>query len=115
MCIRDRCIIDEICDIVPAVKPQIAMYERYGIEGMKAYAKTCEYAKAKGLIVIGDIKRSDIASTAEAYADGHIGRVKIGPNEYPSFAQDMITPVSYTHLFQPFPVNIFESPYNPYN
>ena len=87
----NKCIIDEICDIVPAVKPQIAMYERYGIEGMKAYAKTCEYAKAKGLIVIGDIKRSDIASTAEAYADGHIGRVKIGPNEYPSFAQDMIT------------------------
>ena len=84
----NKCIIDEICDIVPAVKPQIAMYERYGIEGMKAYAKTCEYAKAKGLIVIGDIKRSDIASTAEAYADGHIGRVKIGPNEYPSFAQD---------------------------
>ena len=87
----NKYIIDEICDIVPAVKPQIAMYERYGIEGMKAYAKTCEYAKAKGLIVIGDIKRSDIASTAEAYADGHIGRVKIGPNEYPSFAQDMIT------------------------
>ena len=61
----NKCIIDEICDIVPA--------------------------KAKGLNVIVDIKRSDIASTAEAYADGHIGRVKIGPNEYPSFAQDMIT------------------------
>jgi orotidine-5'-phosphate decarboxylase len=84
-------IIDEVCDIVPAVKPQIAMYERYGIDGMKAYAKTCEYAKAKGLIVIGDIKRSDIASTAEAYADGHIGTVKIGEMEYPSFAQDFIT------------------------
>lgn len=87
----NKFIIDEVWDVVPAVKPQIAMYERYGIEGMKAYAKTCEYAKSKGLIVIGDIKRSDIASTAEAYADGHIGTVKIGENEYPSFAQDFIT------------------------
>lgn len=84
-------IIDAVFDIVPAVKPQIAMYERYGIEGLKAYAKTCEYAKSKGLIVIGDIKRSDIASTAEAYSDGHIGKVTIGENQFDSFAQDYIT------------------------
>ncbi len=84
-------IIDAVFDIVPAVKPQIAMYERYGIEGLKAYDKTCRYAKSKGLIVIGDIKRSDIASTAEAYSDGHIGRVNIEGMEYEGFAQDFIT------------------------
>lgn len=88
-------IIDRICDIVPAVKPQIAMYERYGIEGLKAYAKTCEYAQSKGLIVIGDIKRSDIASTAEAYSDGHIGRVTIGENQFEGFKQDYITINAY--------------------
>lgn len=84
-------IIDAIYDIVPAVKPQIAMYERYGIEGLKCYVKTIEYAKEKGLIIIGDIKRSDIASTAEAYSDGHIGKVTIGENEYEGFKQDFIT------------------------
>lgn len=84
-------IIDAVYDIVPAVKPQIAMYERYGIEGLKTYAKTCQYAKSKGLIVIGDIKRSDIASTAEAYSDGHIGKVDINGTAYDSFAQDFIT------------------------
>lgn len=84
-------IIDEIYDLVPAVKPQIAMYERYGIDGLKAYVKTCEYAKRKGLIVIGDIKRSDIASTAEAYSDGHIGKVTVGENSFMPFNQDFIT------------------------
>ncbi|MBQ7266252.1 MAG: orotidine-5'-phosphate decarboxylase [Firmicutes bacterium] len=87
----NKYIIDEIYDIVPAVKPQIAMYERYGTEGLKAYEKTCIYAKEKGLIVIGDIKRSDITSTAEAYSDGHIGKVTIGENEYSGFEQDFIT------------------------
>lgn len=61
-------IIDAVADLVPAVKPQIAMYEKYGIEGLSAYIKTIVYAKQKGLLVIGDIKRGDIASTAEAYA-----------------------------------------------
>ena len=87
----NKYIIDEICDIVPAVKPQIAMYERYSIEGLKAYDKTCKYAAKKGLIVIGDIKRSDIASTAAAYCDGHIGKVKIGECEYSGFTHDFIT------------------------
>ncbi len=64
----NKAIIDEITDIVPAVKPQIAMYEQYGLEGLRAYMETISYAKAKGLLVIGDIKRGDIASTAEAYA-----------------------------------------------
>lgn len=84
-------IIDAVFDIVPAVKPQIAMYERYGIEGLKAYEKTVEYAKMKGLIVIGDIKRSDIASTAEAYSDGHIGRADINGEASEGFKHDFIT------------------------
>ncbi|MDE6357953.1 MAG: orotidine-5'-phosphate decarboxylase, partial [Eubacteriales bacterium] len=80
-----------IYDLIPAIKPQIAMYERYGIDGMKAYLKTIEYAKEKGLIIIGDIKRSDIASTAEAYSDGHIGRVEIMEKSFDVFKQDFIT------------------------
>ena len=59
-------LIDAIHDLVPAVKPQIAMYEQFGIEGMIAFQKTCAYAKSKGLVVIGDIKRGDIGSTSEA-------------------------------------------------
>jgi len=68
-------IIDQVYDLVPAVKPQIAMYERYGVEGLKAYVQTAEYAQSRGLIVIGDIKRNDIGSTAEGYAahiDGNL-------------------------------------------
>lgn len=89
--IFNKSIIDEICDLVPAVKPQIAMYEQFGADGIKAYIDTIEYAKQKGMIVIGDIKRSDIASTAEAYSDGHIGRVKVEENEYEVYKSDFIT------------------------
>ena len=64
-------IVDAIYDLVPAVKPQVAMYEQFGIPGMVAFKKTVDYCKEKGLIVIGDIKRGDIAKTAEMYAMGH--------------------------------------------
>jgi len=84
-------IIDEIYDIVPAVKPQIAMYEQYGYQGIEAYIKTIDYAKQKGLMVIGDIKRSDIASTAEAYANGHIGEIEIEGSRHTVFNHDAIT------------------------
>lgn len=87
----NRQIIDNIYDIVPSVKPQIAMYERYGPEGIECYIRTTEYAKDKGLIVIGDIKRGDITSTAEAYAEGHIGKVKIEEESYQIYNQDAIT------------------------
>jgi len=83
-------IIDAVWDIVPAVKPQIAMYEKYGLEGLDAYLKTIEYAKSKGLIVIGDIKRGDIASTAEAYA-AHIAGVDIGGQRFDPWQEDWIT------------------------
>lgn len=84
-------IIDAIYDLVPAVKPQIAMYEQFGIEGMKVYMKTLEYAKKKGLIIIGDVKRGDIGSTSTAYATGHLGKVTIGGKDYRGFDEDFIT------------------------
>lgn len=66
-------IIDSVYDIVPAVKPQIAFYEQYGTAGFECYMKTCEYAKQKGLLVVGDVKRGDIGSTAEGYSDFYLG------------------------------------------
>ena len=84
-------IIDEIYDIVPAVKPQIAMYEQFGAAGIQAYIETISYAKEKGLIVIGDIKRGDIASTAEDYSNGHIGQVNVFGESMPVFNEDFIT------------------------
>lgn len=84
-------IIDATYDLIPAVKPQIAMYEQFGIEGLKAFAKTCEYCKSKGLVVIGDIKRGDIGSTSTAYAVGHIGKVQVGSNTFSGFSEDFVT------------------------
>ncbi|QXM06659.1 orotidine-5'-phosphate decarboxylase [Crassaminicella indica] len=84
-------IIDYVYDIVPAVKPQIAFYEQYGLEGLKAYIETCKYAKEKGLVVIGDIKRGDIGSTSEAYSNAHLGNVNIEGVIHETFAVDSIT------------------------
>ncbi|MBO5094143.1 MAG: orotidine-5'-phosphate decarboxylase [Lachnospiraceae bacterium] len=84
-------IVDAVCDLVPAVKPQIAMYEQFGIEGLLAFEKTVRYCKEKGLVVIGDIKRGDIGSTSEAYAVGHLGRVQVGSKEYYGFDEDFAT------------------------
>lgn len=84
-------IIDNICDLIPAVKPQIAMYEQFGIEGLIVFKRTVDYCKEKGLIVIGDVKRGDIGSTSEAYAIGHLGRVEVGSNLYSGFDEDFIT------------------------
>ena len=84
-------IIDQICDIVPTVKPQIAMYEQFGPVGIDAYLQTVSYAKQKGLIVIGDIKRSDITSTAQAYSNMHIGRVDIDGEVVEIAQTDFIT------------------------
>ena len=84
-------IIDATYDLIPAVKPQIAMYEQFGIEGLIAFEKTCEYAKSKGLVVIGDIKRGDIGSTSTAYAVGHLGQVQVGSKRYSGFSEDFVT------------------------
>jgi len=71
-------LIDALCDIVPAVKPQAAYYENLGWQGMEMLERTIRYAKEKGLFVIADIKRGDIGSTAEAYSDGWLGNTKVG-------------------------------------
>jgi len=83
-------IVDATCDLIPAVKPQIAMYEQFGIPGLIAY-KTVEYCKAKDLVVIGDIKRGDIGSTSAAYAVGHLGQVQVGSKKYAGFDEDFAT------------------------
>ncbi len=84
-------IVDAIYDLVPAVKPQIAMYEQFGIPGLVAFKKTVDYCKEKGLVVIGDIKRGDIGSTSEAYAVGHLGKVQVGANAFYGFDEDFVT------------------------
>lgn len=84
-------IVDAIYDLVPAVKPQVAMYEQFGIPGLVAFKKTVDYCKSKGLIVIGDIKRGDIGSTSEAYAVGHLGKVSVGDNSFYGFDEDFVT------------------------
>ena len=84
-------IVDKTYDLIPAVKPQIAMYEQFGIPGLQAFKKTVDYCKEKGLVVIGDIKRGDIGSTSAAYAVGHLGRVQVGSKSYVPFDEDFAT------------------------
>ena len=84
-------IVDHTYDLIPAVKPQIAMYEQFGIPGLIAFHKTVSYCKSKDLVVIGDIKRGDIGSTSTAYAVGHLGKVKIGSHSYYGFDEDFVT------------------------
>ena len=84
-------IVDATYDLIPAVKPQIAMYEQFGIPGLVAYKKTVDYCKAKDLVVIGDIKRGDIGSTSAAYAVGHLGHVQVGSKKYAGFDEDFAT------------------------
>ncbi len=87
----NRGIIDAIYDLVPAVKPQVAFYEQYGIEGMIAYKDACEYAKSKGLIVVADVKRGDIGSTSKAYSNAHLGKVNINGEMISAFEADFAT------------------------
>lgn len=87
----NKAIIDTTYDLIPAVKPQIAMYEQFGIEGLKAFQKTVDYAKSKDLVVIADVKRGDIGSTSAAYAVGHLGKVTVGSKQYTGFDVDFVT------------------------
>lgn len=84
-------IVDATYDLIPAVKPQVAMYEQFGIEGVKAFKRTVDYCHEKGLVVIGDVKRGDIGSTSEAYAVGHLGKVKVGSQQFAGFDEDFAT------------------------
>ncbi len=87
----NKAIIDAIYDLVPAVKPQIAMYEQFGTPGLGVYKKTVDYCHEKGLLVIGDAKRGDIGSTSAAYAAAHIGKVKVGSQYLSAFDTDFVT------------------------
>lgn len=87
----NKAIVDTIYDLIPAVKPQIAMYEQFGVEGVIVFKKTVDYCKEKGLVVIGDVKRGDIGSTSEAYAVGHLGKVQVGSQTYAGFDEDFAT------------------------
>ena len=100
----NKTIIDAIYDIIPAIKPQIAFYEMYGISGMQAFKETCEYAKQKGMFVIADIKRGDIGSTAQGYSNAYIGKTKIEENEQSLYDIDFVTvnPYMGTDCVKPF-------------
>ena len=87
----NKAIVDATFDLIPAVKPQIAMYEQFGIPGLITFKKTVDYCQEKGLVVIGDIKRGDIGSTSAAYATGHIGKVQVGSQEYTPMGEDFVT------------------------
>lgn len=87
----NKAIVDAVYDLIPAVKPQVAMYEQFGLEGMKAFKRTVDYCHEKGLVVIGDVKRGDIGSTSEAYAVGHLGKVQVGSQSFYGFDEDFAT------------------------
>lgn len=100
----NKAIVDAVHDLIPAVKPQIAMYEQFGIEGLKAFQKTVDYCRKKDLVVIGDVKRGDIGSTSAAYAVGHLGKVQVGSKTYSAFNEDFATVNPYlgTDGIKPF-------------
>lgn len=88
-------IVDSICDIVPCVKVQIAYYEMYGLEGMRAFAETVKYASKKGMLVMTDAKRNDIGATAECYAKAYLGQTVVGGEVYTAFDSDFLTVNGY--------------------
>ena len=100
----NKAIVDATYDLIPAVKPQVAMYEQFGLEGMKAFKKTVDYCHEKGLAVIGDVKRGDIGSTSAAYAVGHLGKVQVGAKKLSAFSEDFATVNPYlgTDGIKPF-------------
>ena len=100
----NKALIDETYDVIPAVKPQIAFYEMFGIPGIKAFEETCKYAKQKEMIVIADIKRGDIGSTAQGYSNAYLGKTKIGEKEESIFDVDFVTvnPYMGTDCVKPF-------------
>lgn len=84
-------IVDAVYDLIPAVKPQVAMYEQFGLPGMEAFKKTVDYCHEKDLVVIGDVKRGDIGSTSAAYATAHLGKIAVRGREFTPFGEDFAT------------------------
>ncbi len=97
-------IIDTVYEYVPGIKVQIAYYEMYGIPGIEVFTETCAYAKKKDLIVIGDIKRNDIGSTAKAYASAYLGETDLIYARKKAFDLDFVTVNPYLGIdgIQPF-------------
>lgn len=91
----NQAIIDEIHDIVPAIKPQAAYYEMYGHYGIRTLEKTIRYAKVNGMFVITDGKRNDIGATMEAYTNAHLGSTVVGENQAEAFGADALTVNGY--------------------
>lgn len=91
----NKVIIDKVCDIVPAVKVQVAYYEMYGVEGMRAFEETIKYSRAKGLLVISDVKRNDIGSTAACYSKAYLGGVDVNGKKFTPFDSEFITVNGY--------------------
>ncbi len=87
----NKAIVDAVYDLIPAVKPQIAMYEQFGLPGIAVFQKTVDYCREKGLVVIGDVKRGDIGSTSAAYATAHLGKIQIGSESFTPFGEDFAT------------------------
>ena len=87
----NREIVDAVCDLIPAVKPQIAMYEQFGLPGLAVFRRTVDYCHTKGLLVIGDVKRGDIGSTSAAYAAAHLGCIRVGNETLTPFGEDFAT------------------------
>ena len=100
----NKALIDATYDIIPAVKPQLAFYEMFGIPGMVAFEETCRYAKEKGMIIIADNKRGDIGSTAQGYSNAYLGRTPIGEIEEAVYDVEFITvnPYMGTDCVKPF-------------
>lgn len=101
-------IVDAVCDVVPAVKVQIAYYEMYGIPGLIAFRDTLQYASSKGLVVIADAKRNDIGSTAGCYSSAFLGETKLGDGADCAFASDYLTVNGYLGVdgIEPFLKNV---------
>ena len=91
----NKALIDALCDVVPAIKPQAAYYEMYGWEGVRTLAETIRYAQSKGMFVMTDGKRNDIGATMTAYATAHLGKTEVDGVELEAFGADALTVNGY--------------------
>lgn len=87
----NKALIDATYDIIPAVKPQIAFYEMFGVDGINCFKETCKYAKEKGMVVIADVKRGDIGSTAAGYSNAYLGETPVGDKKESFYDIDFVT------------------------